>query len=182
MAILTFIPSEWRFYRLQHLLHHIIRADPVQNSLHSIQGAAPLHTPFILWRSNDDAMGVDLAGGQRNQRRRYVVNIMEGSKYTAMLASDAGKDNGSTHCAKMLKCRVASAEMPPATARCSLMKTMMLWRYARTSELILTSATRFANSVRSCDGQYVVSMVMYSHTAASRTDDGFFFAVVYRCM
>jgi hypothetical protein len=141
--------SERRLYRLQHLLHHIIRAHPVQYSLHGIQRAAPLHAPLVLWRRNDDTMGVDLPRGQSNQRRRYVVNVMEGSKHTTTSALHIGRDHGSAYCAKMLKCRVAIAEMPPATALCSLMNTMMLWRYARTSELILTSATRFDNNLRS---------------------------------
>jgi hypothetical protein len=141
--------SERRLYRLQHFLHYIIRAHPVQHSLDGIQRAAPLHAPLVLWRGNDDTMGVDLPGGQGNQRRRYVVNIMEGSKHTTASTFHITKDRGSTYCARMLKCRVAMAEMPPATALCSLMKTMMLWRYARTSELILTSATRFDSNLRS---------------------------------
>ena len=80
------LSSQGRFDRLQHLLHYIVRADPIQNSLDSIQRAAPLHTPLILRRSDDDAVGVDLPRCQSNQRRRYVVNVVERSKHAAMSA------------------------------------------------------------------------------------------------
>jgi hypothetical protein len=63
-----------------------------------------------------------------------------------------------TYCASVLKCLVAMADIPPATARCSLMKTTTLCRYARTSELILTSATRDVSRARSYADQHVVKL------------------------
>jgi hypothetical protein len=67
------------------------------------------------------------------------------------------KTQRDTYCANVLKCLVAIADIPPATARCSLMKTTRLCTYDLTSELILTSATRAVSCVMSCTCQHVTS-------------------------